>query len=126
VPFRAGSVADHLDTHGWLIGAFADGLHHADGVEVKWGRHPAGEQRAAWNRDPRPTLCVLVAGRFRQCEHFSLPSTSVRNSHGMPTTMPASAAKRTTSDTTAYSAPISRPPGGAFESTLHRHRRCRS
>lgn len=73
MPFRAGSVADHLDTHGWLIGAFADGLHHADGVEVKWGRHPAGEQRAAWNRDPRPTLCVLVAGRFR----VDLPNRSL-------------------------------------------------
>ncbi|MGH3938802.1 MAG: signal peptidase I [Pseudonocardiaceae bacterium] len=35
-------------------------------LEVKWGVHPAGQQRPAWTTDDqRTTLVLLVKGHFR-------------------------------------------------------------
>lgn len=35
-------------------------------LEVKWGIHPAGQQRHTWSTDEqRTTLLLLVNGRFR-------------------------------------------------------------
>lgn len=35
-------------------------------VEIKWGVHPAGEQRASWyDHEDRTTILVLISGRFR-------------------------------------------------------------
>lgn len=62
---QAGNVHDHDDTRGWLVGSFAEGIARTEGVEVKWGTHPAGEQRAGWSSDARTTLLLLVSGRFR-------------------------------------------------------------
>jgi hypothetical protein len=60
---------DGEDNRGWLIGHFmseADGPRATSDVEVKWGVHPAGEGRDAWQTDEqRTTLLVLVQGRFR-------------------------------------------------------------
>ncbi|MEW2411001.1 signal peptidase I [Streptomyces griseoviridis] len=53
---------------GWLLGHFKEhgDLRHSDAVEVKWGVHPRGEQRAQWVRgEMRTALLVLVSGRFR-------------------------------------------------------------
>jgi hypothetical protein len=61
---------------GWLLGHFMpDGDARQSGdVEIKWGVHPAGEQRAQWTADERrSTVVVLVSGRFR----VELPSRSV-------------------------------------------------
>jgi hypothetical protein len=34
--------------------------------EIKWGIHPAGDQRAAWTEgEERSTLVILVSGKFR-------------------------------------------------------------
>ncbi len=35
-------------------------------MEIKWGIHPAGEERAGWQGDEsRTTVLLLVKGRFR-------------------------------------------------------------
>jgi hypothetical protein len=60
--------ADGALNAGWLVGHFhsPDDPRHSDEVEVKWGVHPAGEQRAEWVRgESRRTVAVLVSGRFR-------------------------------------------------------------
>jgi hypothetical protein len=52
---------------GWLLGHFMpDGdIRHTDKVEIKWGVHPQGEQRAQWvTREERTSLHVLISGRF--------------------------------------------------------------
>lgn len=53
---------------GWLLGHFmpsGDVRHSAD-VEIKWGAHPRGDQRAQWvTAETRTALIVLVSGRFR-------------------------------------------------------------
>jgi quercetin dioxygenase-like cupin family protein len=38
---------------------------HSDEVEIKWGVHPQGQERATWtDGDQRKALLVLVSGRF--------------------------------------------------------------
>ena len=54
--------------HGWLLGQFKDtgGPWHSEAVEIKWGVHPPGEERARWVTGERRTaLLVLISGRFR-------------------------------------------------------------
>jgi quercetin dioxygenase-like cupin family protein len=53
---------------GWLLGHFkdVDDPRHTPAVEVKWGVHPRGDERAQWVRgEERTALLVLVSGRFR-------------------------------------------------------------
>jgi hypothetical protein len=64
------AVADGQgDNRGWLIGHFLDGsagVRSSDAVEVKWGIHPAGDDREAWQTgEQRTTALLLVKGRFR-------------------------------------------------------------
>lgn len=43
-------------------------------MEIKWGVHPSGDQRAQWVRgEERTALLVLISGRFR----VELPGRSV-------------------------------------------------
>ena len=60
---------DGSKNRGWLLGHFmdpAEGVRSTNDVEVKWGVHPAGEQRAGWTADDqRTTLLLLVEGHFR-------------------------------------------------------------
>jgi len=68
--WHAGNAAeDGRDSRGWLLGHFidpAEGVRHSTDVEVKWGIHPAGEQRAGWTaEDRRTTLLMLIEGNFR-------------------------------------------------------------
>jgi mannose-6-phosphate isomerase-like protein (cupin superfamily) len=61
---------------GWLMGHFKDpdDPRHSADVEVKWGVHPAGDERAEWvTGESRTALLVLVSGRFR----VELPGRSV-------------------------------------------------
>ncbi|GAA2625026.1 cupin domain-containing protein [Paractinoplanes durhamensis] len=61
---------------GWLIGHFLpDGdPRHSTDVEVKWGRHPAGDRRAEWARGERRTaVLVLISG----CFHMEFPERTV-------------------------------------------------
>ncbi|MEU4236380.1 signal peptidase I [Actinoplanes sp. NPDC026619] len=61
---------------GWLIGHFmpAGDARHSSDVEIKWGRHPAGERRGEWARNERRTaVLVLISGRF----HMEFPERTV-------------------------------------------------
>ncbi len=59
---------DAPEERGWLLGHFrpeGDARHSTD-VEIKWGVHPPGDERAAWVHGERRTaLLVLISGRFR-------------------------------------------------------------
>ena len=47
---------DAQDHRGWLIGHFLgedDGVRASRDVEVKWGIHPAGEDRGEWVTEGR-------------------------------------------------------------------------
>lgn len=72
-----GSAAlDAAADRGWLLGHFrpAGDARHSDDVEIKWGIHPRGDQRARWVTGERRTaLILLVSGRFR----VELPARSV-------------------------------------------------
>ena len=59
--------ADGAHYRGWLVGHFVDqGLRASDAVEVKWGTHAAGEQRAAWAASQNATtMSLLVRGAIR-------------------------------------------------------------
>lgn len=63
---RAGE--DAAGDRGWLLGHFkaVGDLRHSDDVEIKWGVHPRGDQRAVWAREERRTaFLILISGRFR-------------------------------------------------------------
>jgi hypothetical protein len=67
---------DAAGDHGWLLGHFkpADDVRHSDGVEIKWGVHPRGDERARWvTGEKRTALLILISGRFR----VELPGHSV-------------------------------------------------
>jgi hypothetical protein len=82
---RSSAVAEEIYTgnattdaaaRGWLLGHFMPpgDPRNSDAVEIKWGVHPAGEQRQGWvTNDPRSILSVLISGRFR----VDLPDRSV-------------------------------------------------
>jgi hypothetical protein len=61
---------------GWLLGYFqppGDPRRSTD-VEIKWGRHPAGDRRAKWVRgEQRTAFLMLISGRF----HVELPDRTV-------------------------------------------------
>ncbi len=61
---------------GWLLGHFTDASdpRRSEDVEIKWGVHPRGDERAQWvTGEERTALLVLISGRFR----VELPGRSV-------------------------------------------------
>lgn len=53
---------------GWLLGHFKPpgDARRSEAVEVKWGVHPPGDERAQWaTGETRTALLVLISGRFR-------------------------------------------------------------
>lgn len=53
---------------GWLLGHFKEpgDARHSEALEIKWGVHPKGDERAEWVRgEERTALLVLISGRFR-------------------------------------------------------------
>lgn len=67
---------DAAGDRGWLLGHFKPpgDPRHSDAVEIKWGVHPAGDERAQWaTGETRTALLVLISGRFR----VELPGRSV-------------------------------------------------
>ncbi|WP_377268720.1 signal peptidase I [Peterkaempfera sp. SMS 1(5)a] len=61
---------------GWLLGHFeaVGDPRHSEDVEIKWGVHPRGDERAQWvTGEERTTLLLLVSGCFR----VELPGRSV-------------------------------------------------
>jgi hypothetical protein len=67
---------DGKDYRGWLVGHFIgdpDDIRATKDVEIKWGAHPAGEERAGWVTDEyRTTILLLIRGHFR----LNLPAES--------------------------------------------------
>lgn len=67
--WHVGNAAeDSAERRGWFVGHFmpGDDVRRSTDVEVKWGEHPAGEEREAWHEDEeRTTLLLLIKGRFR-------------------------------------------------------------
>jgi quercetin dioxygenase-like cupin family protein len=71
--WHTGNAAEEVGRNrGWLLGHFIDrtfpdsDVLATDAVEVKWGVHPAGQQRPEWTAgDQRTTMLILVEGRFR-------------------------------------------------------------
>ena len=66
----AGNAGNDAGQHrGWLMGHFIDpagSVRATDALEVKWGIHPAGQQRPEWTTgEERSTLVLLVSGKFR-------------------------------------------------------------
>ncbi|MFD6418411.1 signal peptidase I [Streptomyces sp. NPDC060194] len=62
------AAADAALDHGWLLGHFKPpgDPRHSEDVEIKWGVHPPGDERAEWARgEVRTALLVLISGRFR-------------------------------------------------------------
>ena len=68
--WHSGNATDEsTDYRGWLVGHFIEPTHGAvrrtTNLEVKWGIHPAGQQRAEWTEgEERSTLVILVSGKF--------------------------------------------------------------
>jgi quercetin dioxygenase-like cupin family protein len=67
--YSGNAAEDGRDTRGWLLGHFidpAEGVRSSKDVEVKWGIHPAGDERSEWTSDDqRTTLVLLVQGTFQ-------------------------------------------------------------
>ncbi|WP_051696410.1 signal peptidase I [Streptomyces sp. NRRL S-244] len=62
------ATPDAATDRGWLLGHFKDPAdpRHSKDVEIKWGVHPKGDERAQWVRgEERTALQVLISGRFR-------------------------------------------------------------
>ncbi|NUP03246.1 MAG: signal peptidase I [Nonomuraea sp.] len=67
---------DAAGDRGWLLGHFKPlgDPRHSEEVEIKWGVHPAGDERARWvEGEERTALLILISGRFR----VELPGRSV-------------------------------------------------
>ncbi|MEV4839463.1 aminoglycoside phosphotransferase family protein [Nonomuraea sp. NPDC049486] len=61
---------------GWLLGHFKPpgDVRHSEAVEIKWGLHKPGDERARWvTGENRTALLILISGRFR----VELPGRSV-------------------------------------------------
>jgi hypothetical protein len=67
--WSSGNGFQRSDRRGWLIGHFIEDAtdpHYSKDVEIKWGVHPAGDERTEWSagRHER-TILILVSGRWR-------------------------------------------------------------
>jgi hypothetical protein len=66
--YQGSAPKDAPVNRGWLLGHFMPpgDIRHSSDVEVKWGVHARGDQRAQWvTGEVRTTVIVLVRGRFR-------------------------------------------------------------
>ena len=67
--YSGNAADDGKDARGWILGHFIEptgDVRSSNDVEVKWGIHPAGDQRPEWTSDDqRTTMVLLVDGVFR-------------------------------------------------------------
>ncbi|HLH70882.1 MAG TPA: signal peptidase I [Candidatus Dormibacteraeota bacterium] len=65
---RFGNAADEgKERRGWFVGHFMPegDLRRSSDVELKWGIHPAGDERVNWlDTETRTTVVLLIEGRF--------------------------------------------------------------
>lgn len=73
-------------TRGWFVGGFLDhaaGARLTDNVEIKWGRHKAGEERPdVAASDGTASLAVLITGRFEIAFPGETPDRAVLANQG--------------------------------------------
>ncbi len=66
--YQGNAADDGQNNRGWILGHFIDksgGARSTSDVEVKWGIHPAGDQRPDRTTDDhRTTMVLLVEGNF--------------------------------------------------------------
>ncbi|MFF7130384.1 signal peptidase I [Streptomyces sp. NPDC008240] len=64
-----GNAENFPQSRGWFVGAFLDDHHgplKTDDLELKWSRHPAGDQRHELSAAAdTASIAVLIEGRFR-------------------------------------------------------------
>src|ERR1017187_9288255 len=66
--YAGNATRDGEEHRGWVVGHFMDvgDVRQSGRVEIKWGIHASGEERADWQADEtRTTVLLLVKGRFR-------------------------------------------------------------
>jgi len=66
-PYSGNAAEAANDYRGWFLGHFIGAPGdpgHSEAVEIKWGRHAAGEMRAAWSQCDSSSLAILIRGRF--------------------------------------------------------------
>jgi hypothetical protein len=66
--YTGSAQADAPRNRGWLLGHFMPegDIRRSTDVEIKWGAHPKGDERAKWvTGETRTAMIVLVSGRFR-------------------------------------------------------------
>lgn len=67
--YSGNAADDGASNRGWILGHFiepTESVKSTKDLEVKWGVHPAGQQRPEWTvDDQRTTLVLLVEGHFR-------------------------------------------------------------
>lgn len=66
--YEGSAPKDAPANRGWLLGHFMPpgDIRHSSDVEIKWGVHARGDQRAQWvSGEVRTTVIVLVRGQFR-------------------------------------------------------------
>lgn len=63
-----GNAENFPNSRGWFMGAFLDSSHGAlatGDIEMKWGHHPAGEQRNELSVAADTTsVAILISGHF--------------------------------------------------------------
>ena len=67
-PCFGNAAADSTAQQDWLVGHFVrpeTSLRHSREIELKWGTHRAGEERAEWAAPTTTTISILVRGRMR-------------------------------------------------------------
>lgn len=81
-----GNAENFPTSRGWFIGAFLDPSHGAlvtGDVEMKWGRHPAGERRHEVSVAADTTsVAVLISGRFEIAFPGRRPGTALLQNQG--------------------------------------------
>lgn len=65
---RGNAIDEGQNKRGWFVGAFiesSNGLQTNSNVEVKWGEHPANEERSSKaGIGDATTLSLLIRGKF--------------------------------------------------------------
>jgi len=74
--WHVGNATDEADEHrGWLLGHFMaepgdPSIRATKALEVKWGIHPAGQERPGWTSGDDRTTMVIPGQRALLCEPY--------------------------------------------------------
>jgi hypothetical protein len=60
--YVSNAAIDSKDHRGWLIGHFldnADGVRASDAIKIKWGIHPADDERDSWHAEEDSVVITI-------------------------------------------------------------------